>query len=447
MGKYFGTDGFRGRVGEVLTSAHAFSIGRFLGARPGRSGRARITIGKDTRHSSGALELALAAGVTASGGDAYLLQVLPTPGVAYVTRTGDFDCGVMISASHNPYADNGIKLLGRDGEKLEQEEIAALERYLEEKAERFPFAVDDAVGVTVDHSAVRADYISHLCGQFDQSAKGLRIGLDPANGSASRLAAEVFATTGAEICSIHDCPNGKNINLQCGSTHIAALRRLVRERALDVGFAFDGDADRCIAVDERGEVVDGDGILYVMAAAMKERRQLNRDTVVTTVMSNLGLQRALEGLGIACEQTAVGDRYVWECMRAGGYTLGGEQSGHIILGRLAPTGDGVQTALQLLRRMCETRKPLSVLTAGLCRYPQMLKSVRVTDKTAAISDASVRAAVHAAAAQLGAEGRILLRASGTEPVVRVMVEAASPLLCRQCADRVTAALRKGGYLL
>ena len=446
MGKYFGTDGFRGEVNRILTTEHAFSIGRFLGAHFGKAHRARVVIGKDTRRSSYTLEYALVAGLTASGADAYILHVTTTPCVSYVTRTEDFDCGIMISASHNPYCDNGIKLFGAGGEKMDDATVAALEAYLDGEGEA-PLATGEEIGVAVDHVAGRNRYIGYLISLATVSYRGKRIGIDAANGSAWSIAKSVFDALGATTYVIGNSPNGLNINMDCGSTHIEALQRLVLEEKLDVGFAFDGDADRCIAVDHLGNVVDGDAILYVMGRYMREQGMLDQNTVVTTVMSNFGLYKALDRLGIGYEKTAVGDKYVYECMASKGYCLGGEQSGHVIFSKFANTGDGILTALMLMEQICNSNRSLHQLTEGFVRYPQVLKNVRVIDKQAAMQDEAVLAAVGSAEALLGDKGRILVRASGTEPVVRVMAEAESEALCEQCVDGVIDAMKKGGHVL
>ncbi|MBE6702336.1 MAG: phosphoglucosamine mutase [Ruminococcaceae bacterium] len=443
MGKYFGTDGFRGRVNRDLTTVHAFEIGRFLGHR---FAGGKILIGKDTRRSSYTLEYALAAGLTASGANAHLLHVLPTPAVSYLIRQGKFDGGIMISASHNPFSDNGIKLFDANGEKMGDALIVELEKYIDGH-EKCPFAADQAVGIVVDDSATREEYRDRLLSLTVGNCKRLRIGLDTANGSAHRLARDIFAQWGATVFTIGDQPNGENINLACGSTHIEELRQLVLEQRLDVGFAFDGDADRCIAVDAHGQVVDGDAILYVMGRCLQEKNALYRNTVVTTIMSNLGLYKAFDSLGISYEKTAVGDRYVSACMRQNGYTLGGEQSGHIIFGNLADTGDGLLTAIQLTNRICETDLPLHCLTEGYQAYPQLLRNLPLRPHTALASDDCLQARLHCLERELGERGRFLVRPSGTEPVVRVMVEAIDPKLCEMYADQIVAYLQKGGYLL
>ena len=437
MGRYFGTDGFRGEVNRVLTARHAFRIGRFLGSKAGR-----VAIGMDTRRSSPMLACALAAGVAASGGDAALLGVIPTPGVAFVTRTGGYDCGVVVSASHNAFEDNGIKLFDKNGNKLADGMIAELERYLDGEAE-LPYAIGGKIG-TVTESDEMGGYEDDLRSSFGACCKGKRIGLDCANGATYAIAPRLFRSLGAEVFAIYDRPDGVNINRDCGSTHIDALRQAVKEQGLDAGFAFDGDGDRCIAVDERGEILDGDGILYIMARRMHSGGALARDTVVTTVMSNLGLQHALARAGIRCLQTAVGDRYVSERMAQEGYTLGGEQSGHIIFGDRP--GDGILTALRLTERLCESGR-LSSLTDGLVRYPQVLRNLRVRDREAVMADEKVAAAIGEARAVLGESGRILVRASGTEQVVRVMVEGESCARCQALSDRVCTVIEKRGLLV
>ena len=445
MGKYFGTDGFRGEVNGDLTAEHAWRIGRFLGWYFGRDHRARVVIGKDTRRSSYTLEYALVAGLTASGADAYILHVIPTPGVSFVTRADQFDCGIMISASHNPYYDNGIKLFDRNGEKMDEQTIAALEEYLDQNSE-VPFARGADIGVAVDNVAARNRYLGYLISLATVSYRGKRVGLDCANGSSWMMAKAVFDALGATTYVIGNAPNGLNINENAGSTHIEGLQAFVKEKGLDVGFAFDGDADRCLAVDANGNVVDGDAILYVMGKYMKERGTLDHNTVVTTVMSNFGLYKAFDRLGISYEKTAVGDKYVYECMAKNGHRLGGEQSGHIIFSKVANTGDGIITAIYLMELICNSGKPLHVLTEGFVRYPQLLKNVRVIDKNTAMKDEAVLAAVAAAEAELDGAGRMLVRASGTEPLVRVMAEAESMELCEKHVADVIAVMRKRGLL-
>ena len=448
MGKYFGTDGFRGEANVGLTVDHAFKIGRYLGwyysqAKGGR--KCRIVIGKDTRRSSYMFEYALAAGLTASGADAYLLHVTTTPSVSYVARTDDFDCGIMISASHNPYYDNGIKLINSAGEKMDEETIEKVEAYLDGEAGEVPLATREALGKTIDYAAGRNRYIGYLISLATRSYKGVRVGLDCANGSSWMIAKSVFDALGAKTYVVANDPDGLNINRDCGSTHIENLQRLVREEKLDVGFAFDGDADRCLCVDETGNEVNGDHIIYIYGCYLKERGKLVGNKVVTTVMSNFGLYKALDEKGIEYEKTKVGDKYVYENMSANGYRLGGEQSGHIIFRKYATTGDGILTAIKMMEVMLEKKKKLSELAEPMKMYPQVLKNVRVTDKKAAQNDEAVRAAVEAAAKALGDEGRILVRESGTEPVVRVMVEATDKAVCEKYVDSVVDVIVARGY--
>ncbi len=446
MSKYFGTDGFRGEANETLTAEHAMKIGRFIGHHFGRDKKCKVVIGKDTRLSSYMLEDALSAGLTASGADAYLLHVTTTPSVSYVARTEDFDCGIMISASHNPYYDNGIKLLNGRGEKMEDAVIDLAESYLDGLSGELPYARRDAIGKTFDHFAGRNRYIGYLISLARHSYKDVKVGLDCANGSTWMIAKSVFDALGAKTYVINNAPNGLNINLGCGSTHIEQLQALVRGQRLDVGFAFDGDADRCLAVDENGSVVDGDKILYLYARYMKERGNLTDNTVVTTIMSNFGLYKALDKIGIAYEKTPVGDRFVYENMRRHGHLLGGEQSGHIIFAKYANTGDGVLTSIKVMQAMLDRELPLSKLAEPMTSYPQVLKNVSVTDKDRAVGDEDVQAAVKRAEGKLGSDGRVLLRKSGTEPVLRVMAEAPSPELCEECVDSVIEALRTKGLL-
>lgn len=450
MGKYFGTDGFRGMAGRELNAEHAFQIGRFLGwyygPRQNRSD-ARIVIGKDTRRSSYMFENALAAGIAASGADAYLLHVTTTPCVSFITRTERFDCGVMISASHNPFYDNGIKLMNGDGEKMDDALQDELERYIDGDPASLPWAVRDAVGKTIDFYSGRNRYIGYLTSLATRSFENHKVGLDCANGSAWMIGRAVFDALGAKTYVINDAPDGVNINTGCGSTHIEGLRAYVRENKLDVGFAFDGDADRCLAVDERGEVVDGDKIMYICAKHFKDRGQLYSNTVVTTIMSNFGLYKALDRAGIAYEKTAVGDRYVYENMKANDHLIGGEQSGHIIFRKYAHTGDGLITAIMLMGVMIETQLPLSVLAAAVTSYPQVLKNVVVDDKDGTMNDPEVRKAVDDCTAALGDNGRVLLRKSGTEPVLRVMSEAGSDELCEEMVDAIIAAMERSGHLI
>ena len=448
MAKYFGTDGFRGEANVNLTAEHAYKIGRFLGWYYGnkRSGRrARVVIGKDTRRSSYMFEYALAAGLTASGADACLLHVTTTPSVSYVVRTEDFDCGIMISASHNPYYDNGIKLINYYGEKMEEDTILKIEAYLDGYAGEIPLATGEGIGRTVDYAIGRNRYVGSLISLATRSYEGKRVGLDCANGSAWMIAKSVFDALGARTYVIGNEPNGTNINTNCGSTHIEVLQQFVRDNRLDVGFAFDGDADRCICVDEHGDVVDGDKILYVCGCYMKERGELTGSTVVTTVMSNLGLYKALDAAGIRYEKTAVGDKYVYENMVSNDYRLGGEQSGHIIFRKYAATGDGILTAIKMMEVMLEKKMTLSRLAEPVRIFPQVLENVRVTDKTAAAEDPDVQAEVRRVSEELGDDGRVLVRESGTEPVVRVMAEAGTQELCRQCVDRIIRKIEQKGY--
>ena len=448
MGKYFGTDGFRGEANVTLTVDHAFKVGRFLGWYYGKNhenGKAKIVIGKDTRRSSYMFEYSLVAGLTASGADAYLLHVTTTPSVSYVARTEDFDCGIMISASHNPFYDNGIKLINAAGEKMKEDVIAEIEKYLDGELGEIPYATRENIGCTVDYTAGRNRYMGYLMSLAIYSFKGIRVGLDASNGSAWTLAKAVFDALGAKTYVINAAPDGTNINANCGSTHIEGLQDLVRREHLDVGFAFDGDADRCLCVDEKGEVITGDPILYIYGCYMKDRDKLVGNKVVTTVMSNFGLYKAFDAVGIEYEKTKVGDKYVYECMSENGYRIGGEQSGHIIFSKYATTGDGIITALKMMEVMLAKKKTLSELAAPLVIYPQVLKNIRVTDKTQAQDDADVKAAVEAVANALGADGRILVRESGTEPVVRVMVEAGSTQECEKYVDQVIDVIKSKGY--
>lgn len=449
MGKYFGTDGFRGEANVTLTVEHAYKVGRFLGwyFSKDKDEKAKVVIGKDTRRSSYMFEYSLVSGLTASGADVYLLHVTTTPSVSYVARTEDFDCGIMISASHNPFYDNGIKLINSAGEKMGQDVIDEIEKYLDGEYGEIPFALREKIGCTVDHAAGRNRYMGYLMSLAIYSFKGMRVGLDAANGSAWTLAKGIFDALGAKTYVIHNEPDGTNINTNCGSTHIESLQDLVRREHLDVGFAFDGDADRCLCVDEKGNVVNGDLILYIYGCYMKRRGKLVSNKIVTTVMSNFGLYKALDAVGIEYEKTAVGDKYVYECMSQNGYRLGGEQSGHIIFSKYATTGDGIITALKMMEVMLATKKTLSQLAMPVVIYPQVLKNVRVSDKTAAQNDADVKAAVQAVADRLGNDGRILVRESGTEPVVRVMVEASSEEVCNQCVDEVIKVISDKGYVV
>ena len=446
MGKYFGTDGFRGEANKDLTVEHAFKIGRYLGWYYGQDHKAKVVIGKDTRRSSYMFESALCAGLTASGADAYLLHVTSTPSVSYIARADDFDCGVMISASHNPYQDNGIKLLNAEGEKMEESVLDGIEEYLDSDAE-LPYAQADSIGCTVDYAAGRNRYIGYLISLATRSYKGRKIGLDCANGSTWMMAKSIFDALGADTYVIGNKPDGLNINVDCGSTHIEQLQKYVLENKLDVGFAFDGDADRCLAVDEKGNVINGDHIMYVCAKYMQERGSLGKSKVVTTVMSNLGLYKALDALGIGYEKTAVGDKYVAENMRQNGHRIGGEQSGHIIFGKYANTGDGLLTAIKVMEAICETKLPLSELASGMKMYPQRLKNVVVTDKDETLNCPEVVAAVQAAEEALGDNGRVLLRKSGTEPLLRVMAEAETFELCEEMTDKIIDAMAKAGKLV
>lgn len=450
MGKYFGTDGFRGEANVDLTVEHAYRVGRFLGWYYGQKepdSRCRVVIGKDTRRSSYMFEYSLVAGLTASGADVFLLHVTTTPSVSYVVRTEGFDCGIMISASHNPFYDNGIKVINERGEKLEEPVIEQIEDYLDGKIGEIPLARKGDIGRTTDFSAGRNRYIGYLISIATRSFKNMRVGLDCANGSASAIAKNVFDALGADTYVINNEPNGLNINTDCGSTHIQALQEYVRANHLDLGFAYDGDADRCIAVDSRGEVVDGDKILYLCGTYMKEQGMLGNHTIVTTVMSNFGLYKALDRKGIAYEKTAVGDKYVYENMSAGGHCLGGEQSGHIIFSKHATTGDGILTSLKVMEVVLEKKQMLAKLADEVEIYPQVLKNVKVKDKLAAQEDPAVKAEVESVARSLGQEGRILLRQSGTEPVVRVMVEAASHEICESYVDQVIEVMKAQGHLL
>ena len=447
MGKYFGTDGFRGEANVTLTVEDAYKVGRFLGWYYGqktKADRCRIVIGKDTRRSSYMFEYSLVSGLTASGADVYLLHVTTTPSVSYVVRTEEFDCGIMISASHNPYYDNGIKVINGRGEKLEEETIEKIESYLDGEMGEIPFAKRDAIGRTVDYAAGRNRYIGYLISLATRSFKNMRVGLDCANGSASAIAKNVFDALGAETHVINNTPDGLNINTNCGSTHIEGLQKYVVENHLDVGFAYDGDADRCLAVDSEGKLVDGDKILYVCGKYMKEQGTLVNNTVVTTVMSNFGLYKAFERDGISYEKTAVGDKYVYENMSQNGHCLGGEQSGHIIFSKHATTGDGILTSLKLMEVILEKKETLAKLADEVQIYPQVLKNVRVKDKEAAEADRDVQAEVQKVSDALGDTGRILVRPSGTEPLIRVMVEAPTDEICGKYVAQVVEMIEKKG---
>lgn len=447
MGKYFGTDGFRGEANVTLTVEDAYKVGRFLGWYYGqktKADRCRVVIGKDTRRSSYMFEYSLVSGLTASGADVYLLHVTTTPSVSYVVRTEEFDCGIMISASHNPYYDNGIKVINGRGEKLEEETIEKIESYLDGEMGEIPFAKRDAIGRTVDYAAGRNRYIGYLISLATRSFKNMRVGLDCANGSASAIAKNVFDALGAETHVINNTPDGLNINTNCGSTHIEGLQKYVVENHLDVGFAYDGDADRCLAVDSEGKLVDGDKILYVCGKYMKEQGTLVNNTVVTTVMSNFGLYKAFEREGISYEKTAVGDKYVYENMSQNGHCLGGEQSGHIIFSKYATTGDGILTSLKLMEVILEKKETLAKLADEVQIYPQVLKNVRVKDKEAAQADRDVQAEVQKVSDALGDTGRILVRPSGTEPLIRVMVEAPTDEICGKYVAQIVEMIEKKG---
>ena len=457
--KYFGTDGFRGEANVDLTSMQAYKVGRFLGwyfSSPlcgciKHNYKPRIVIGKDTRRSSYMLEYSIVAGITASGADAYMLHVTTTPSVSYVTRQDEFDCGVMITASHNPYYDNGIKIVNKYGEKLDDKTAALIEAYIDGElsvlgidSDDLPLAQKDRLGQIVDYVAGRNRYVGYLISVASHSYKGLRIGLDCANGASWMIAKAVFDALGAQTFLTGASPDGLNINSGCGSTHIENLCALVKENHLDVGFAFDGDADRCIAVDEKGKVVDGDSILYILATRLRSRDMLDNNTVVATVMSNSGLTKALQKANINCIQTAVGDRFVYECMQNGGYRLGGEQSGHIILKKYATTGDGILTAIMIAEEMRDEKSPLSALAKPVVILPQLTKNLRVSDKSAVTSDTEVQAKLHEISDKIGDDGRILLRESGTEPVIRIMVEAESLELCEKYASSLASVIKKRG---
>ncbi|MBQ3584557.1 MAG: phosphoglucosamine mutase [Lachnospiraceae bacterium] len=441
MGKYFGTDGFRGEANVDLTVEHAFKVGRFLGWYYSKDHKAKVVIGKDTRRSSYMFEYALVAGLTASGADVYLLHVTTTPSVSYVVRTDEFDLGIMISASHNPYYDNGIKVINGLGKKLEAEVEEQIEKYIDGEIPEIPLAKKEEIGRTVDYAIGRNRYIGYLISIATRSFKDKKVGLDCSNGSSSSIAKNVFDALGAKTYVIGNEPDGTNINRDCGSTHIEKLQQFVRENQLDVGFAYDGDADRCIAVDENGDVIDGDTIMYICGVYMKEHGQLEHDTIVTTVMSNIGLYRALDEKGIKYEQTAVGDKYVCENMLQNGHCLGGEQSGHIIFSKHATTGDGILTSLKLMEAMLEKKSTLATLKRELTIYPQVLINVPVTDKDLIMNDEKVIAVSKKVSDELAEDGRMLLRPSGTEPLIRVMVEAKTDELCKQYADEVADVIR------
>lgn len=445
MGKYFGTDGFRGEANVNLTAMHAFKVGRFLGWYYGRYHKCSVAIGKDTRRSSYMFEDALSAGLTSAGADVYLLHVTTTPSVSYVVKTEDFDCGIMISASHNPFYDNGLKLINGKGEKMEQEVIDEVEKYLDADFESIPYATGEKIGRTIDYFAGRNRYMGYLMTLAKHSYRNMRVGLDCSNGSASAIAKSVFDALGAETHVIHNEPNGTNINNECGSTHIEVLQKYVKENHLDVGFAYDGDADRCLCVDEQGNIVDGDLILYVGGVYLKQNGELDNNTVVTTIMSNIGLYKAFDAVGINYEKTDVGDKYVYDCMRKNDYRLGGEQSGHIIFSKYATTGDGILTSIKMMEVMISSKKKMSELTSPVTIYPQCLKNIKVISKPEARADEDVQAEVAKVAKLLGDDGRILLRESGTEPVIRVMVEAKTDLLAEKYVDQVIEVIKRKGH--
>ena len=460
MGKYFGTDGFRGEANVTLTADQAFRIGRFLGwyfssplsGEEKNGQRTRIVIGKDTRRSSYMLEYSIAAGIAASGADAYLLHVTTTPSVSYVTRLEEFDCGVMITASHNPYYDNGIKIINSFGEKLDDETTALIEAYIDGNfnalgilGEDLPFAKKDKIGSITDYISGRNRYMGYLISLASNSYKNLRIGLDCANGASWNIARTVFGALGAQLYVIGAEPDGLNVNYECGSTHIENLVKLVKENHLDVGFAFDGDADRCIAVDEKGNVVDGDKIIYILANRLKRRGMLSEDTVVATVMSNSGFINSLAEIGIKCIQTSVGDRFVYECMQNSDYALGGEQSGHIIIKKYATTGDGILTAIMITEELCDQKQSLSALSKNVMLYPQYTKNVKVKNKDLALSDENVINEFNKVQKAINGKGRILLRKSGTEPVIRIMIECEDYEKCVEYAERIALAVQEGGY--
>lgn len=447
MGKYFGTDGFRGEANEVLTVDHAFKVGRYLGWYYGQEHKAKIVIGKDTRRSSYMFEYALAAGLTASGANAYLLHVTTTPSVSYVTRTEGFDCGIMISASHNPYYDNGIKIINGKGHKMEAEVEEKIERYIDGEIAELPLAKKENIGRTIDYAAGRNRYIGYLISLATRSFENMRVGLDCSNGSAFAIAKSVYDALGAKTYVINCEPDGTNINTNCGSTHIEVLKKYVKEKNLDVGFAFDGDADRCIAVDENGEEVNGDLILYICGKYLKENARLSGNTIVTTIMSNLGLYKACDKAGIKYEKTAVGDKYVYENMVKNDFCLGGEQSGHIIFSKHATTGDGILTSLMVMEVMLERKMSLAKLAEPVKIYPQLLQNVRVLDKKTARENPEVIKAVDAVAEALGDDGRILVRESGTEPVIRVMVEAVTDELCAKYVAQVVDVIKAEGLVV
>lgn len=445
MGKYFGTDGFRGEANEDLTVEHAYKVGRYLGHYYAKEDKANVVIGKDTRRSSYMFEYALVAGLTASGADVYLLHVTTTPSVSYVIKSEGFDCGIMISASHNPYYDNGIKILNQKGYKLEEEVEDLIEAYIDSEEDYLPLAKRKNIGKTTDHAIGRNRYIGYLISLATRSYKDIKVGLDCANGAAFSIAKGVFDALGAQTYVINNEPNGLNINKNSGSTYMEVLRKYVLDNKLDIGFAYDGDADRCLAVDEKGNIIDGDLILYICGLYMKERGELNNNTIVTTVMSNIGLYKALDEHGIKYEQTAVGDKYVYENMMQNRHSIGGEQSGHIIFSKHSITGDGILTSLKLMEVMLEKKMPLSELIKDIVIYPQTLKNVRVIDKAVVKEDKKVQEIVQQVAEKLGDDGRVLVRESGTEPVIRIMVEARSDDLCSEYSNEIYEVIKQQGY--
>lgn len=449
MGKYFGTDGFRGEANVDLTVEHAYKVGRYLGYYFGKEKKdgekVRVVIGKDTRRSSYMFEYSLVAGLTASGADVYLMHVTPTPSVSYIVRADEFDCGIMISASHNPFYDNGIKIINNQGSKMDAAVENEIEKYIDGELGEIPLATRENIGKTTDYSMGRNRYIGYLMTLPTRSFKNIKVGLDCANGASSTVAKAVFDALGAKTYVINNDPDGTNINTNCGSTHIEGLQKFVVENGLDCGFAYDGDADRCLAVDENGKLIDGDMILYICGKYLRDKGRLNKNTVVTTVMSNFGLYKAFDAEGISYAKTAVGDKYVYECMINNGFILGGEQSGHIIFSKNARTGDGVLTSLKLMEVMIENKCAMSELTRGLEIFPQLLVNVKVTSKAAVMSDTDVLDAANRVQNELGDDGRILLRESGTEPLIRVMVEAKTDEICKKHVDSVVEVIRNKGY--
>lgn len=448
MGKYFGTDGFRGEANVSLTVEHAYKVGRYIGWYFNQNKEhAKVVIGKDTRRSSYMLEYSLVAGLTASGADAYLMHVTTTPSVAYITRTDDFDCGIMISASHNPYYDNGIKLIDSRGHKMSSEIEEAIEKYIDGEIEELPLATKENIGSATDYSVGRNRYLGYLMSIPTRAFKNVKVGLDCANGASSNLAKAVFDALGAKTYVINSEPNGLNINTNCGSTHIEGLQALVKEKELDIGFAYDGDADRCLAVDEHGNVINGDLILYICGKYLKEHHELANDTVVTTIMSNLGLYKAFDKIGIKYEKTSVGDKYVNENMVANGYVLGGEESGHIIFSKNATTGDGILTSLKIMETVIESKSTLSTLASEVTIFPQLLKNVKVKNKSEAKNDSLVQEKIKEVENLLGNDGRVLVRESGTEPVIRVMVEASTDELCNKYVNEIVEVINKQGHTI